>query len=145
MRRASRRPNFIILEQIFVEECLDWLDMPHRRNSPDDETSALAHEISVGLADLLPQDRGKGLFVHAVDAAGDHQNRAIRLLCAENERFGNLSYRATNRLRCIGCGAGAVGQLHDLQDQAESIQGSLNALSAGTEFGLDTRFVLSSF
>ena len=64
--------------------------MADRRDAPNGEAGAVAHEIGIRLAERFAKGGGDPSLVHPVDAARDDQHRPPRGLGAKDERFGDL-------------------------------------------------------
>ena len=88
------------------------------RYANDGEASAIANKVGVGAFDRFAEtfrDRG---FMHAIRTAGDNQHRSIAYAGPEDERLGDLPYRAADGRR-LGGRAGRRLKLYDLEARPE--------------------------
>jgi hypothetical protein len=121
--------------QILHNRLLDQDDrrvlMTDRRDAADGEAGRLAHEIGVGAVYRLANRRRRFLFIDAIDARGDDQDRPPACPAAEDQRLGDLGDVAADRRGGVGGGAGAGVELQHFEPVA---QHRLN-LERGGAFG----------
>lgn len=125
---AGGRPDFIILQQIFINEGAERFGMAQRGNAANDKASTLAHIIGIRLLDSFPHQVFDRFLVHPVTAAGNDKDGGVGRAAAKHQRLHNLPDGTTN-----GCGrvlsrARRSRQLDHLQLQTKLAQGILNFL-----------------
>jgi len=128
-RRTGRRPNFSVLEQIFVNDGDRRADMSRGGYAADGEAGVLAHEIGVRLDDGLVQRPAYFLHVDAIAAASENEDGPLSVARLENQRFDDLCHVAANSLGRLLRRARRIGKFYNLSVDAVCIQNVLNALS----------------
>jgi len=133
MGSPGRGPNFIVLQEVFIDKGLNGLDMPDRRHTPNHKAGLLADKIGIGFAQRFANQCFDDFLIHPICAAGDDQNRPFTALCLENQRLDNLGNLATDCLSCLNRCSGGLRQLDHLKRKPSLPDSFLDSLCTGTE------------
>jgi len=99
VRRPRRRPDGFELQEILIEIRFHVLHVTERRHASDREAGHGSHEIGVCPPDGFAGIFADEFFIHAVGAAGEHEDRFARVLPFEDERLDDLAKVAS---RAVG-------------------------------------------
>jgi len=98
VRIAGGSPDFIILEQILVDEDLEPFKMTDGRDPSDDKARMGSYIIRIRLSKRFGDKGSNPFFVHPVRSAGDYQERSVGPVALKNEGFCNLPHLASHGL-----------------------------------------------
>jgi hypothetical protein len=124
VRRAGRRPDGVVAQQVLVDQLLDRPLVPERRDAADGESRGRPDERGVRLGDRGAEVRGDELLVHAVAAARDDEHRVAGVGASEDERLRDLLHLAAEPGGGLRRGARRLRQLHDARRRARLEQGA---------------------
>lgn len=130
-----RRPDGLILQEIFIEIRFDPFDMTDGRHASDREACNCSREIGICLAYAFSCIFADAFFVHAVRAAGEDEDRLVRLLAFEDQRLHNLTEFASRAVCGFLRRARGLGVFDHAVVESERGQQVLNFLSGGGESG----------
>lgn len=128
-----RRPNFIVLKKIFIEIGFNFLSMTDGRHAADGKARDGSREIGIRFADGFARVFADAIFIHAVRAAGEDEDRLVRFFALEDQRLHDLTEFASRAVCGFLRRARRLGMFDHGVVIAKRVEQVLNFLSGGGE------------